>query len=103
MKKNNHTKAEGAVFDRRPTAPPTPDELAKLLARDQGQDEAAGSQSLAIQVLADHYGTAVVLVKNTPHIGKNAITRPLAGAVPGSRARCVRSTGPIEKRSDVAS
>jgi hypothetical protein len=82
MKKYNHTKAEGAVFDRRSTAPPTPDELAELLARDPILGEAARSQSLALQVLADHYGTAVVLVKNTPHIGKNAITRPLAGAVP---------------------
>jgi hypothetical protein len=82
MKKNNHTKAEGAVFDRRPTAPPTPDELAELLARDPSQDEVARSQSLALQVLADHYGACIVLAKGTPHIGKDEITTPLAGAVP---------------------
>jgi hypothetical protein len=82
MKKNNHTKAEGAVFDRRPTAPPTPDELAGLLARDPIRDEVIPLQSLSLQVLADHYGTAVVLSKGTPHIGKDEITRPLAGAVP---------------------
>lgn len=82
MKKNNHTKAEGAVFDRRSTAPPTPDELAELLARDPIRDEVIPLQSLALQVLADHYGAAVVLVKDTPHIGKDEITRPQAGSVP---------------------
>lgn len=74
--------ADGAVFDRRPTTPPTAAELQALLAVDPLRDRVAECQALALSVLTNHYGRAVELIKNDPHTGSEPLQWPIAGSVP---------------------
>jgi hypothetical protein len=80
--KKYRREAEGALFDRRETKPPTAQELRGLLAQDPLRDRVSECQELALSVLSEHYGEVVVLVKNDPHIDTKPLAWPIAGSVP---------------------
>jgi len=81
-KKAYRAETEGAVFDRRRTAPPTAAELEELLARDPLRDRVTECQELALSVLSDHYGHTVELIKNDAHVDAKPLAWPIAGSVP---------------------
>jgi hypothetical protein len=81
-KRKYKPEAEGAVFDRRATNPPTSAELVKLLAVDPLRDTVTDCEKLAVDVLSKHYGQSVELIKNEPHMNAEPLAWPINGSVP---------------------
>jgi hypothetical protein len=71
--------AEGSVFDKRSPHPPTPAELEELLSRDPFQSVIDECEALAVNVLANHFGKPVKIIKGEVIIDGKAQLRPLPG------------------------